>query len=108
MIMGSCVAWWIGIILLTKEQLVDLGVGHWNSKKQHLSIKVISWKEKLKIAQQLFSLTSFSEREFDQASWFHNRVEPVPSLQGIESGCQTFSVKLEQSGFKGFNQIYCD
>lgn len=23
--MGSCVAWWIGIILLTKEQLVDLG-----------------------------------------------------------------------------------
>lgn len=25
MIMGSCVAWWIGIILLTKEQLVDLG-----------------------------------------------------------------------------------
>lgn len=27
---GSYVAWWIGIILLTKEQLVDLG--HWNPK----------------------------------------------------------------------------
>lgn len=25
MVMESCVAWWIGIILLTKEQLVDLG-----------------------------------------------------------------------------------
>lgn len=83
MIIESPVAWWIGIILLTKEQLVDLG--HWNSKKQHLSITVISWKEELKNAQQLFSLTSFSEREFDQASWFHNRVELLSSLQGVEA-----------------------
>lgn len=60
------------------------------------------------MAQQLFSLTSFSEKEFDQASWFYNRVEPLSSLQGIEAEQPHLFRELEQSGFKGFNYIYCD